>query len=270
MAKKKTTMASRQGAAQAKPKKWLWLISGFSIVLVSVGLGYGIYSWSNQAVETKQQEFMPIRVIEIQGQLKQVTKNEILVVLKKQAHKSDDIDESVDFLTTDLNVLEQQIEAIAWVYRAQVRRIWPDKLVIQLKEQQAVAVWNGSNLVNQFGSLFKPEVIVENGLPIINGPEGQLGQMLETFRALQLKFESADLQLAKLHLSQRLSWRLQLTNGIDLQVGRKDLQTRVERFIGLYPLLKSESSSAIEKVDLRYDTGLAVLRYGSELRQASL
>jgi len=78
------------------------------------------------------------------------------------------------------------------------------------------------------------------------------------------------LQLNSLNINHRYSWSLELTNGIKLQVGRKHLLQRVERFIRLYPLLKSESDLSIEKVDLRYDTGLAVTRLETSEMQASL
>ncbi len=48
-----------------------------------------------------------------------------------------------------------------------------------------------------------------------------------------------------------------LGNGIMLELGREDKMARIQRFINVYPeLVKQEKSVA--RVDLRYDTGLAV------------
>ena len=59
-------------------------------------------------------------------------------------------------------------------------------------------------------------------------------------------------------LSERFSWRLWLNNGVKLNLGRKDIGIRVQRFIDLYPEIKNSSDKEVDSVDLRYDTGLAV------------
>jgi cell division septal protein FtsQ len=51
---------------------------------------------------------------------------------------------------------------------------------------------------------------------------------------------------------------LNYSNGIELKLGREDTLKRVQRFIDLYPSISKHKAEAIEQVDLRYDTGLAV------------
>lgn len=220
-------------------------------------------------VEEQQQQLMPIRVVEILGGLQRVTKQEILTVLKQQSQDQQTDEQGVNFLTTDIQLLEDSLEQLPWVYRAQLRRIWPDKLMIDIQEQQVVAQWNQTELVNQFGEVFQPAEIPDLTVPELTGPEGSLAKMLQTFQDLQRKFEAEQLQMHALHLNSRQSWQIKLVNGIELQLGRKDLEGRVQRFINLYPLLKSEDQP-IERVDLRYDTGLAVMRFDSQTRQAGL
>jgi cell division protein FtsQ len=59
-------------------------------------------------------------------------------------------------------------------------------------------------------------------------------------------------------VSDRFAWQLTLSNGIELKLGREDTLKRVQRFIDLYPSISKHKPEAIEQVDLRYDTGLAV------------
>jgi len=68
---------------------------------------------------------------------------------------------------------------------------------------------------------------------------------------------ASNLQIEQLILSERFAWTLQLKNGITLYLGREDYIKRLQRFIDVYGLLKEEKK-AINYVDLRYDTGLAV------------
>ena len=56
--------------------------------------------------------------------------------------------------------------------QASVRRVWPDRLVIQLDEQLPVARWGDSALLNNEGKAFKPQNIGSfSELPRLSGPE---------------------------------------------------------------------------------------------------
>lgn len=256
-------------------KRW-FLAAGVVLGLgLSSGAGYWWYTKIDAQIEKEAQEqLMPIRMVEIQGNLEQVSKNQLLEVLRLQSRKQDDgtgaDQEGINFLTTDLIDLEEQLKQIAWIYDVKVRRVWPDKLVLEVQEQDAIAYWNHDYVVNRFGETFKPETMPEGTLPVLTGPQGDLAMMLKRFAELQLKFEAAELQLKELHLSERRSWNMKLANGTELRVGRKDLDERVNLLIDLYPLLVSENKAPIEWVDLRYDTGLSVMYMDTQQLQASI
>ena len=242
---------------------------GAIVVVASTALWVSWDSQQEQVVQQEKEQLMPIRLVEIIGGLERVTRDEIQAVLRQQSIDQQSDERGVNFLTTDIQQLEDSLAQLPWVYRAQLRRVWPDKLIINIQEQVVVAQWNENQLVNQFGELFTPAEIPELEVPELSGADDSLPNMLQKFQDLQRMFESADLQMHGLHMNSRQSWQIKLVNGIELQLGRKDLVGRVKRFIDLYPLLKSDSQP-IERVDLRYDTGLAVMRFESPLRQASL
>jgi cell division protein FtsQ len=93
---------------------------------------------------------------------------------------------------------------------------------------------------------------------MIYGPEGSENQAWKTFKTFKELFAINDIELSSLVLSERFSWQLWLKNGVKLDLGRKDIALRVQRFIDLYPEIKNFSDKEVESVDLRYDTGLAV------------
>ena len=64
-------------------------------------------------------------------------------------------------------------------------------------------------------------------------------------------------RIRTLMLSERFAWRLQLDNGIVLNLGRQEYVARLQRYIDIFPYLRDQSDN-IEYVDLRYDTGMAV------------
>ncbi|MFT5451942.1 MAG: cell division protein FtsQ [Enterobacterales bacterium] len=240
--------------------------------LVIAGMVFS-YLWIEKTYRSSD-DLMPLRVVEIEGKLEKVTREEILEqILKGKVTGTKSIEnnaEIVGFFSSDLELMEQRLKSLPWVQKVELRRVWPDKLNIKIKEQKAIARWNAKSLINEYGQLFTPVSLDGLKLPLLTGPEEELSQLLETFRDIQKRLESIDLQLAVLNLNHRYSWSLELVNGITLQVGREHLLDRVERFVSLYPLLQRESKLAISKIDLRYDTGLAVTRVETSEMQASL
>jgi len=254
-------------------------------ILIAVAASVLPYMWIEKNVQPER-DLMPIRVLEIEGKLVQVTREQIIdkltresvpvddtVVIKKELSDSNNNNKKgvIGYFGSDLQQLEQRLQEIPWVQTIKLRRVWPDRLRIEIKEHRAIAIWNSEKLINEYGELFSPAEISGFGnLPELSGPDQQLQKLLVTFQELQQLLTGIELQLKVLNLNHRYSWSLVLSNGIKLQVGRKNLIERVERFIALYPLLQRESKLAIEKIDLRYDTGLAVTRLETTERQASL
>ena len=262
--KKKVAMASRGLPKQSNSRmktvvKWS-VVCLISLSVIGIPAWYGIaQDWSLETVESTEQ-LMPIRMVEIQGELIHLSKDTILTVLRSESRESSEDRQTISFMTTDLNDIEAELEALPWVYRAKVRRIWPDKLIIAIDEQKAIAIWNEDKLVNQYGQTFQPQKIEINNIPKVSGPEDELVTLLQVFAELQQQFEAGQLQLSEMHLNERRSWELKLRNGIVLDVGRKALNERVAKFINIYPVLISDDSALIGRVDLRYDTGMAVTR----------
>ncbi len=278
MATRQTAKATQQRVGiNGSTGKIMIAVSAFLLLITVAVVAYqsGVFN-----VETQQQaDLMPIRVVEIDGTLDHVSKDEILELLLSSTDKAfigdekiaDTNSKEIGFFSTDLLLIEQKLETIPWLQKAELRRVWPDRLQIKVKEQKAIARWNEDSLINVYGEIFTPKTIDDSlGLPMLTGPRQELKKLLDTFTELQLLLEAAELQLEVLNLNHRYSWSLVLSNGIELQVGRTHLIERVERFIALYPLLQKESKLPIAKIDLRYDTGLAVTRLETSELQASL
>ena len=275
---KASRMATRKKAATIKTKRprimlnaKIWIIGfGLAIAIAAVVSNFWI-----EKNETPATDFMPIRVVEIEGVLNHVSRDQIMATLMHKSQKSvsgiNTEAEVLGFFSSDLLLIEEQLEALAWLQKVELRRVWPDRLHIKIKEHKAIAYWNSDALINEYGGIFKPSDFTGlDALPKLTGPEPELSNMLETFKILQGLLVPIDMQLKVLNLNHRYAWSLQLANGIELEVGRKHLIQRVERFVALYPLLKRESDLMVAKVDLRYDTGLAVTRLETSELQASL
>lgn len=244
----------------------LWIMT-FTLAITAAAIFS--YKWIDTNVQPVS-DVMPIRVVEIEGTLIHISREQIIEQLTRLPTDLQS-SEYIGFFSSDLQLLEQRLELIPWLQKAELRRVWPDRLRIKIKENKAIARWNNNSLINEFGKIFTPDLLegLEH-LPLLTGPDSQLQQLLLTFKELQQLLVPIEMKLAVLNLNHRFSWSLELSNGIHLEIGRKNLIERVERFIVLYPLLKNESDLPIAKVDLRYDTGLAITRLETSELQASL
>ena len=173
------------------------------------------------------------------------------------------------FFTVDLARVRAAFEAVPWVRQAVVHRDFPNRLRVQLQEHQAVAYWGSDDslkLINSFGEVFEANVgeVEQDMLPRLNGLEGQSAEVLQMYRTLRPLFDTLELPLEQLELSDRGSWRAQLESGVDLELGRGDaaeITARVQRFLKTVTQVASRYGrrvNALEAADLRHENGYAI------------
>ena len=167
------------------------------------------------------------------------------------------------FMTQDVNIIQQQIERLPWIKQASVRKQWPDELKIHLVEYVPVARWNDLHMLDVSGKVFSApaERIGSQTMPLLYGPEGSEQDVLTGYREMNAVMTANKFQLKTVSMSARHSWQLTLADDTRLELGRDDRTQRLQRFIGIYPVLLQQArtdNKRISYVDLRYDTGVAV------------
>ena len=228
----------------AEQRQAPWGGIAFLAVLVVLLISGGIhtYNW----MQDEQQA--PVQVIDFSGQFEQLDVLKLERLIRQSQPGS--------FFALDVNDIHRLLEEQAWVYRASVRKQWPNRLKVYLVEQTPVARWNEDLMLNPYGESFNAEG-KNLGLPRLFGPGGSEKTALEGFNAMQRLLRSQQLDIEELSLSERFAWQVQLVNGIEINLGRQEFIDRLQRFVDVYPLL-SEQPKGVSYVDLRYDTGLAV------------
>ena len=91
---------------------------------------------------------------------------------------------------------------------------------------------------------------------------------MENYKDLNALLDFKALKIDELVLSERFSWQLTLDDGVTLNLGREERVERIQRFMDVYPIIKAQlkakkitekqQNQAVDYIDLRYDTGLAV------------
>ena len=173
------------------------------------------------------------------------------------------------FVTVDLARAREIFESVPWVRRAVVMREFPNHLKVQLQEHQAVAYWGSeseSRLLNDQGEVFEANTgeVEHDGLPRLNGPQGQGALVLQTYQSLEPLFANTDMTLDQLELTARGSWQARLDTGAVLQLGRgtaQEVTFRTERFVKTLAQIMSKyerKPEALESAYLRHEDGYAL------------
>ena len=211
----------------------LWGIAGLGLV---GGLAAAAW-WARDPAH------LPLRVLEIAGELRHLDRSEIAAAIGEAARGG--------FFTVDVDAVRSRAEALPWVRSARVRRVWPDRLRVEIEEQQAVARWGERALLNAAGERFMPP-------PRLEGPEALSERVMRRYVAMRRALAGIGRSVRSLTLTERRAWRLELDNGVLLNLGREDTERRMQRFVRVYPGLVAAAGTEMQTVDMRYSNGFAV------------
>jgi cell division protein FtsQ len=200
-----------------------------------------------------------IAVIQVQGDL---TRNSVPTIRANALPAL-----AGNFFAIDLGQAQRAFEQVPWVRRAVVRRVWPNRLVVELEEHQAAALWDGGagteRLVNTHGELFEANLgdVEDEELPRFAGPDGSSARMLALWQRLRPAFAERGFAIASFTLSGRGSWRAELDDGAVVVLGRGDddeLVARAERFLRTLAQVRGRWDAELEYADLRHADGYAL------------
>lgn len=174
-----------------------------------------------------------------------------------------------NFFTLKLETARAAFQDVPWVRQATVRREFPNRLRVVLQEHQPVALWGDeseSKMVNSFGEVFEANVgdVEPDGLPRLDGPQGESAAVLAMLRALQPMFEPLDLAPERLVLTGRGGWHLELDTGAEIELGRgsqQEVVERVGRFVQTLTQVTAKYArlpEAVLSADLRHGDGYAI------------
>jgi len=193
---------------------------------------------------------LPIKKIRAQGEFINVTEKMILDAIRNDVISG--------YLKINVQELQTKIEKLAWVKLASVRRVWPDSIVVTIKEQKAFAIWNDNGLLNEVGEQFKPKIISDKKLPVLSGPEKLNIKVMNEYKIFEAQLNRINLSIDEFNLDDRRAIYIQLSNDIKISLGRNEYQKKLKRFITAYKLNLRKYSNNIEYIDMRYTNGFAI------------
>lgn len=194
----------------------------------------------------------PIRTVTVTGRFQHVSPVEIerIVALKARG---------TGLLTVDLAAVGRAIRSLPWVDTVSIERNWPHGLAVLVVEQTAAARWDSDGLVNMRGELFATSVRhMPDGLAALAGPDGTEAEVTQRYLAMQSRLTQAGLTIASMRLDARGAWQLALNDGIQVRLGRTQIDRRFDKFMSAALAIVKRRPEAISYVDMRYTNGFAI------------
>lgn len=231
-------------------------ISLFKAAVLLFSLLSGLLVLAFGADSLLRTDNFPVRNVRFEGEFRHVTQKELEIAVMNVVRGN--------FFLLNLDAVKARVESLPWIYRASVRRQWPQDVHVRFTEQQLAARWGEGAFLNQAGDVVRvtlndpmPE------LPRLEGPEGTGPQVLEHYKKLGQILAVVGLKLERIALTPRRVWQLGLTDGIVIVLDRDQPEYKLERFARVYAQSLKQQPVDITQVDLRYANGFAVQQAGA-------
>lgn len=166
---------------------------------------------------------------------------------------------SHDMLRIDVQSLAERISTIGWVASVSLRKRWPDALQIDVHERIPILRWGKEDFLDYQGTHFSlPSSPVLDTLFPATGPKGHEKSVLNMYRTIVPWLKREKINIKELILDSRLVWHVHLENGINVIVGREDLERRFKKLVVVTRRIIKRYRQYIDSVDLRYQDGFSV------------
>lgn len=160
------------------------------------------------------------------------------------------------FFTVDLDKISTAFEKLPWVRTATIRRHWPQSLEIVLEKHVALARRSNLVLVNTHGEVFN--AVTNKWLPEFTGPVESSQEVAQQYVVFKKLLKPLQQNITRVDFSSRRAWRIYTENGIVLDLGREQIETRLELYVSVYDHLVSLVKKKVTHIDFRYPNGFSV------------
>ena len=237
----------KRAAPLALGQYWAWFNPRWLLVLVAMLLAVAAY-WAYEPLQRLLER--PFKSVVVEGEFHFITKARATELI------SNEIDSK--FLQLDLMRLKRALTDDPWVDSVSLQRRWPDTLVVKIAEQKPIARW-GDGFLNQRGQIIRvKETDRLQGLPWLQGSEGDAVEILQQYQDLTQLLRARGLDVIALKCDNKKSWRLTLKNAVEIAIGRDQVMEKMRRFVTVYDTHLHSVWADIVAIDVRYANGLAV------------
>ena len=221
------------------------------LAVVTWGGAAIVFSWVILFIVSN--DSFPVRNIEVNGNLRQLQADVVRAVAQPYLQRG--------FFFADIDTLRQELARDPWVRDVVVRRRWPDSIRVDIVEEQAFARWRDEGFLSYKGEFFvlNDVATLSGGLPLMSGHGQSHQEVFAKYRHISAVLDSLGLQVDELHLSKRNSWWMKLDNGWRVYLGRERVERNLQRLAAVVFYVLAGRTAEVDKVDMRYENGYAVV-----------
>jgi len=246
-------------------------LSRFLMRCFFVMLVIGILVWLSQrpVFALKQIQIEPVAGQTLKHINKSIVKQQVLETVQG------------NFFSVRLEDVKRGFEDMPWVRHANVRRVWPNGLVVSIEEQKPFGTWGGVDshtLINSHGEIFAGRVSeISDDIRLVDfyGPEDAGKEVMSLYEKANNWFKPWGAEVVGIALTERYAWHIKLSNGMKVEFGRDEessdqnlTEERVSRLFKYWPQVQEKWANRIDAVDLRYANGFAVHLASASLKKS--
>ena len=241
------------GVVQKKPFDWgrfgyaIYRFLRFVfLLLLLVGVFAGPYYGWQYLKENNL--FFKIETVSVYGEVEHLPQERINELVKDAVGQN--------LIGLDMQLYQDNILSETWVKSVSLKRQWLHELEVYLVEQDPIAIWNETQMVDSDGAIFTPSFIPDAPWVFLSGPDEKVKEVLRVFEETQNRLTSAGFRLKQIVLDENESWTILLDNNLLLIMGSEDYSQRLSRFLRQFP--DRNVLDVIQHIDFRYKNGFSV------------
>jgi len=204
----------------------------------------------------------PLNEVEVLGTLDYTDRDELRELVVRQTRNG--------FYRLNIDEIRKDVTRLPWVAEAHIRRVWPDRLSIDVVEHEPSARWNDDALISKKFEMFHPPQLALDSIqraewlaffsrfPQLEGVVGRHEAVLSNYRTMQVYLEPFGVGIDALSEDDRRSQTLLLSNNVSVKLGVADLEERMQRFVSIYSRLVEPLENRAASFDMRYANGFAM------------
>lgn len=130
-----------------------------------------------------------------------------------------------NFFTVDLDDLRQRVKDVNWVRAVNVRREWPNKLIVDIAEHEPLMRWDDEGWVSRSGEIVLSDTVVSSQhFPVLHGAPQYVTEMLAFGQYWQQQLSTHNLVLEELHRSSSKAWTVKLSYTSKFVIAESDTE----------------------------------------------
>ena len=243
----------RPSASVPRKERNSWQMAYLAIecvVIVALLIGIAVVGY-NLYQSVLSQNLFPLKRVVIREPLHYGDMHEVSEIIRNHQQR--------DLMHMDIAVLAEEMQQLDWIAKASVYKRWPDTVEMDLVERVPVVRWGEKAFLDADGAAFTiPDNDKLRHLFTVHGPDGYEKQVLGYYQLIAPWLSKQRIAIQELYLDQRLVWHARLENGLDVILGRDQLNERLKKLIVVNDKVIEPYARYIDGIDLRYHDGFSV------------